>query len=273
MSFATRCSTPAQRVSQPGWSGCEIVDQRVEPDITDIVRVEGKLDAPGEAALGSRDTEVVEPAAFAQHCQDFVAVAVGPNPVGVLFELLAKRLEVTAHLEEVVGFGAFFRRTLMVLAQAVDHIAVGQKAFAADAVEPLVLAKVDVALRMDDFQEVLDRANVIRIRGANEAVVGDAQFFPSTAEDSGHAVGKGVRIRALGFCGLGDFVAVLVGPGQKESLVADQAVIPRDGVPNDRRVRMPDVRLGIDVVDGGRNRVVRHRLARCSARSARSATI
>ena len=49
------------RSVRPAESG-DIVEERVEPDVGDVVLVERKLDAPGETALGTGNAEVLETA-------------------------------------------------------------------------------------------------------------------------------------------------------------------------------------------------------------------
>ena len=48
-----------------------------------------------------------------------------------------------------------------------------------------------------------------------------------------------------------DRLAVLVGAGQEEDVLAPLAHVPREDVGGDRRVRVPEMRLGVDVVDRG----------------------
>jgi hypothetical protein len=59
-------------------------------------------------------------------------------------------------------------------------------------------------------------------------------------------------------CRLGDLVAVLVGAGQKEDVVAEPAVVAREDVGRDGGVGVPEVRVGIDVVDRRGDRVAAH---------------
>src|SRR5439155_1555142 len=52
--------------------------------------------------------------------------------------------------------------------------------------------------------------------------------------------------------GPGDVVTVLVGPREEPDAVAGQTMPARHRVGQDRRVRVAEVRLGVDVVDRGR---------------------
>ena len=76
---------------------------------------------------------------------------------------------------------------------------------------------------------------------------------------------------AVGLGGPGDLEAVLVGAGEEEDVVADQAVPAGQGVGGDRRVGVPDVGHVVHVVDrGGQEEAAGHRftLARGPSRPA-----
>ena len=64
--------------------------------------------------------------------------------------------------------------------------------------------------------------------------------------------------RPGGLGGLLHLLAVLVGAGEEVDVVAEQAVPASDGVADDGGVRVAEVRLGGDVVDGGGEEVVAH---------------
>ena len=178
-------------IADPG----EIVDQRVEPHVADEAAVEGQLDAPLEARLRPRDAEVAEPAGVAQHAERLVAVALGADEVRVLLDVLREPAEVAAHLEEVVRLAATLGRALVVAAQAVLHVALGEEALATDAVEALVLAEVDLALLPEPLQHGLHDAHVIRVGGADEAIEGEAELLPGGAEGLRVLVGDLLRRR------------------------------------------------------------------------------
>jgi len=46
-----------------------------------------------------------------------------------------------------------------------------------------------------------------------------------------------------------DLLAVLIGPGEKKYLIAHQAMRPRHGIGDHRRIGVPEMRLRIDVVN------------------------
>ena len=71
------------------------------------------------------------------------------------------------------------------------------------------------------------------------------------------AVGQLLRRDALALGRLRDRLAVLVGAGQEEHVLAALAHVAGEDVGRDRRVRVAEVRLGVDVVDR-RGDVVAH---------------
>ena len=63
--------------------GGDVVEERVEPDVGDVVLVERKLDAPGETALGTGNAEILETAGI-DEAEKFRAVALGTHEVRMI---------------------------------------------------------------------------------------------------------------------------------------------------------------------------------------------
>src|SRR5690606_37166871 len=91
------------------------------------------------------------------------------------------------------------------------------------------------------------------LAGADEVVVGDVERRPRLAEALGGTVGPGTGGHPVGLGGALNFESMLVGAGEEERLVTQQAVPAGDGVGHDRGVGVADVRGVVDVVDGGRH--------------------
>jgi len=229
----------------------DVVDERVEPDIGDVVLVPGDLDAPGQARLGPRDAEVLE--GLLQEGEHFVLVSLGPDEVGVVVDVPDEPLLVLAHPEEVVALLAKLGDRLVVGALAVDELRLGVEAFAAHAVVAAVLAEVDVASVVDLPENVLHRSDVVGVGRPDEVVVGDGQLGPEGPELAADSVGEGLGRLVVLPGRLGDLVAVLVGARHEEDVVARHAVKAGHDVAHDGRVGMPDVGRGVDIVDGRRD--------------------
>jgi hypothetical protein len=253
----------------------EVVDERIEPHVADVVLVEGKLDAPFETRFRTRDAEVLETALVAQHGQNLVAVALGTDQVRLLLECLHEPVEVAAHLEEVVRFDAPLGRAFVIPAQAVHHVPLGEEALAADAVEAFVLAKLDLSGVVHGLEDRVDRANVIRIGGADETVEAHTELLPGRPVDPRDLLGQRPGGNAALRGDLRHLFPVLVGSSQEEGLLPRHAVVTRERVDDDGGVGVADVGLGVHVVDRcGDGEAAAHRmLASRSASSARSATI
>ena len=95
------------------------------------------------------------------------------------------------------------------------------------------------------------RCVVARVGGADEEVVGDVDARQQRLEALGVAVGELLRRDALALGRLRDRLAVLVGAGEEEHLLAALAHVPGEDVGADRRVRVAEVRRRVDVVDRG----------------------
>ena len=120
------------------------------------------------------------------------------------------------------------------------------------------------------LQDALDRGDVLGVRRSDEEVVGGADTRGHVAEALRVLVGQLAGRRAEPLGGLGDGLAVLVGARQEEHVLAALPHVTGEHVGRDGRVRVPEMGLGVDVVDR-RGDVVRHRAARLLARPGHAA--
>ena len=131
-----------QRPVRPADAG-EVVDEGVEPDVGDEIRVKGQGDAPGEAAGGPGDAQVFQ--RLLQKGQHLVAVALRRDELRVLLDVPDQPVPVFGHAEEVVFLRDGHGLHQVVGTLAVHQLLVGEEALAAPAVQARVLAEVDVA--------------------------------------------------------------------------------------------------------------------------------
>ena len=226
-----------------------VVDERVEPDVGDVLLVPGQGDSPGHAAARAADREVAD--RLAQHRQHLVSVALGADEVGVVLDVFPQPRPILLHAEEVVGFAAVFGQLVAVGAFAVDQLFLGHEAFGAHAVEPGILAVEDVVVVVDVLQDLADDHLVTVLGGADEFVVLKAQAIPGVAELGRDLVAVLLGRLVGGGRGLGDLFTVLVGAGQEIGVVSPEAMEAGDDVDQDGGVGVSDVGRGIDVKDGG----------------------
>jgi hypothetical protein len=232
-----------------------VVQQRVEPHVEDVTRVPRDLDAPRQAT--SRQRYVLEP--LSDERVRLVEVMARHHEVGpVAIELLERRLE-AREAKEVVLLGVADERDLVDRAAVargdlVLHLEVG----AARAVPALVEPEVDVAVVVHALQHLLDLGLVGLVGGADEEVVGRPEARHQGLEALGVEVRELLGLKPLGVRRVGDRLAVLVGAGEEEHVLAALAHVAREHVYGDRGVRVAQVRLGVHVVDGSGD-VKRHR--------------
>src|SRR5690606_21483239 len=170
--------------------GGDVVEQRLEPDVDDVLVIPRNLDAPVEA--GAADGEVTQ--ALLDELDDFVAHAFRLHEVGVRLVQVEQRLLEAAHAEEVVGLLEHFdglgvdRAHLLALELpgSRNKVAGLLVFFAADAVVALELALVDEAIVVELLQEQLHAGLVALVGGSDEVVVGDVdglqQWLPGAVD-------------------------------------------------------------------------------------------
>ena len=253
---------PPQRVAALGPADRrQVVEQRVRPHVGGVPGsardLLGKWNPPRQ--VRSRHAHVLEP--FADDVRDLVAPVVGLDELGVGFEVLEQRLVVLGEAEEEVGL-AHLARFLLVLRTAplLVEILLQLERLAALAVEPLVLlleqrrlAALGSAGFVQAAEELLDRQLVARLRGPDEAIVGDSEGLPGRLELRRQLVHEHAGRLAGGFGRAGDLLPVLVGPGQKVGGIAALAVKTRQRVGDYLLVGMPQVGPPVHVVNRGRD--------------------
>ena len=95
--------------------------------------------------------------------------------VGIRGVVVEQALLVARQLEEVVLLGDPLDRPAVDRALAVDQLVLGVIGLARHAVEALVGTELDVAVVVDDLEELLDRPHVAGLGGADEVGVGEVE--------------------------------------------------------------------------------------------------
>ena len=186
-----------------------VVEQRVEPDVEDVLLVPGHGHAPGE--LVPREGHVAQAGADEGEC--LVVTGAGRDEVQLGVELFEALLE-GGQAEKVV---------LLLLAGELDVVngtevalvdfVVGLEVGAAGAVPALVDALVDEAVLAHAAEHVLDDLHVLGVGCADEEVVAGAEHWCERLEALGVGVGELLRLDAFGAGGVGDGLTVLVCAG------------------------------------------------------------
>ena len=167
------------------------------------------------------------------------------------FNVVNQKILVFAHAEEIVRFNDFGDVAAAFGAFAVDQVFFSEKAFVADAIPALVFRLVDFAAVVKILKHLLHDCLMSLVGGADEFVVGDAEFSPEflKTHDGFVAVGLGRHLPERGrFL---DFLPVFVGAGQKKGRHIERPVITGQHVGQNRRVGVADMRFVVDVVNRG----------------------
>ena len=251
---------PAQAPHVLAWeapaSRDQVVDERVGPDVGDLIRIPRDRDTP--RLRRPADREVAQ--ATGDEALRLVRPEAGQHEVGTLVVELEQLVLVRRQPEEPVLLLDPLRRDAVVGALAVDELVLVLEGLAADAIEPGVDVLVDVAVVVDALQEVLDEALVALIGRPDEVVDRrvDArrQLLPRDDDLVDVLLGREPLLRSYPR----HLVGVLVDSREEVRLLAALPVMAHEDVGRDRRVRVADVRRRVDVVNGC-GQVEAHRLS------------
>ncbi len=235
----------------------DVIDQRVEPDVSPGLLIERQRNAPGHSS--SRDADVLQ--APLDDPQNLLAPSLRLDEIRPLHQLQQPVL-VLAQGEEVVLLLDPVRLCPVRLALAVDQVILTLERFARDAVEALVQPLEDVPVLVDPRQQSLHRLHMTPIRRANEVVVRDSQRLPRLLERHRHPVTERLRLQPLLRSTLRHILAVLVRAHQEEHLIPAKPPVPRDTVRANLLVRRAQMRQIVDVVDRSSDVELAHRIPR-----------
>ena len=157
-----------------------------------------------------------------------------------------------AQLEEIIFLLQFDDFAVGRVEGAVRQaVLLGQKGFFLGRIKARVGCFVKMAGVVDLGEAGLDEFLVARLRGADEIVVGQLQFFGKRLPVRRELVAISLRRFAFGQGGLLDLLAVFVQAGQEKNFLPEAAPRPRDDVGDDLLVGMAEMRLAVDVINRG----------------------
>ena len=245
----------------------DVVDQRVEPDVDHAclgvpravlplrrlaVLGERKRDAPMEGFAADRD--VVE--ALAQEREHLILAVLGLDPVRVRLEMREQPVPVGRQPEEPVPLGQPLELDVRVVRAAHPVrrlVQVGRRLEAlVRAVPALVLAEVDVTVRIRAADHLLRGAAVVGIGRPDEPIGRDEELVLRVGEQLDHAIDERLRVLAELLRALRDVDRVLVRTGQEARVIALHPVPARDDVGPDHLVQGVEPGLVVRIRDGGR---------------------
>ena len=225
--------------------GGDIIGQRVQPHIHNVLGVKVHGDSPGKAGAGN--TQVVQTAL--DELDHLVFAAFGLNEVRLVLIQLEELVRIVGKAEEI----SFLLRPLD-LAAAVGAFAVFELRFRPESltggtVPAFVFALVDFTLIVKRAENLLHGFLVVIIRGADKTVVADIQKLPKVAEAFYHLIYIFLGGNTLFFRIVLNFLAVLVRAGQEHHVIPLQALITGNRVAGHGAVAVPDMRLPGGVIN------------------------
>ena len=158
-------------------------------------------------------------------------------------DVLDEPVRIFAHLKEIGLFLCRLHLPAAVRTFAIHKLGLCEEGLAGSAVHPLVISLVNISLVVQLFENLLHLLLVIRIRGADELVVGGVHQIPDSLNLPCHIVHK-LLWRHAGFLGLQlDLLPVLVGSGLEEHVIPLAPLVPGNGICQHDLVGVPDVGL------------------------------
>ncbi len=231
----------------------QVVDERVSPDVGDLALVPGQRDAPGLARAADR--EVLE--ATGDEAPRLVVAEVRQHEFRSLVVERKQPLFVRGQPEEVVLLLDVLNAIAVLRALAVDELILGLELLTADAIQTGIDVFVDVPVVVDALEEAADELLVAVIRRSNVEVGLGSDGLRQRAPHLADAIDVLLCLEALLLSDSVDLRRMLVHPGKQERVVSPLTVMPDEDVGRDRRVRVPEVRGRVHVVDR-RGQVVAH---------------
>ena len=234
----------------------QVVDERVRPDVDDLVGIPGDRDAPRLA--GPADREVLEPSGDERPC--LVRAEPGQDEVRALVVEREQLLLVRGEPEEPVRLLDPLGLDVVLRALPVDQLVLVLERLASDAVEARIDVLVDVlaAVVADPEQELLDEPLVLVVARPDEEVVGHVEAGGERPPRLHDLVRVLLRLEALLGRDAGHLRCMLVDPREQERLTTALPLVAGEDVRGHGRVRVPDVRGRVHVVDRRREVVRLH---------------
>ena len=195
----------------------DVVGQRIQPYIDDMLGIEGHRNPPGEGSTGyaqilqSGEQEVVH---------HLVLTGNGLNELGMLINVLDQFVCIFAHAEEISLLLGRLYDTAAVRALAVHQLGLRPEGFTGSTVHSLVSSLIDVPLIIETLEDLLYLLLMILIRGTDELIIGNVQQITQTADDTGDLIymflGCDAGCLSLQF----DLLSMLVSTGLEEDIIA-----------------------------------------------------
>ena len=224
----------------------DIVEERVQPHVYDVLLIKGHLYAPIKGS--ARYAQILQ-ARLYEIVQHLLAAGRRRKKIPFRKQFFYHAL-ILAQAEEVTLLARGLHLSAAVGALAVYKLTFRPEGLTGHAVHSLVLALVYVALFIELFEYLLNGFFVIFVRGAYKLIVSDVQALPQSFQIVHKLVHilLGRHTRRLG--GALYLLPVLIRARQEKHVLSVQAVEPRKRVADNGGVTRADVPLAAGIVYG-----------------------
>ena len=205
----------------------DVVVQSVHPNVYNVTGIKVHGNTPAEGGTGH--AQILQ-TGFQEVVYHFFLTRLGLNKLRMLLDVLHQAILIFAHFEEVSFFFGLFNFAATVGAFAVHQLALGEEGFAGYTVPALVVTFVNVALLVQLFEDLLYGLLMVGIGGSNELVIAGVHQIPNVFDLAGYFVNVLLGSYAVFLSVQLDLLAVFVGTGHEEYIVALQTTIAGNGV-------------------------------------------
>ena len=232
--------------------GGDVIGERIHPDIHHMLGIARHRHAPVEG--GARDRQVLK--AGAHEARHLVQPLARQNEIRNLVVEVEQLILVGGEAEEIAlllhpfdrrsGLGREPRAVLVQMG-----LVFGVIGLIADRVPAGIFVEIDVTGCLHPPPDRLRGPIMARLGGADEIVVGAVQPLDHGAETRHVAIQQVLRRQTIPRRRLLDLLAVLVGAGEKEHVIAVEALKARDGIGRDHLIGVADMRRAVRIGNRG----------------------
>ena len=186
---------------------CDVIDDRVEPNVNDVSRVVGHGNSPVKRR--ARNAQVFK--SLLDEINHVVAARSRDDKFRMIFDMFQKRVGIFRQPEEIRFLGNFFNGAVTIGTTAVFvELQFRPIRFAGRAIKSGVFAFVNVAVRLNAFKNFLHNFFVTRLTRANKIVIRDVELLPKLLEVGDNRVDIFKRSFSLSLRGTLNFLPVFV---------------------------------------------------------------
>src|SRR5262245_11968120 len=231
----------------------DVVGERVEPDVDHLRRISRHLDAPALRTFPrARNADVVEPGL--DEGQHFVPPVLGLDAQPTSLDQVEELVLIARQAEEPVALDDQLRRLVVLRAKAVMQVAGMDERLAARAVEPLVVALVEITACGTRGPKALDAGTVSRIGARADEVVSRQLQQGGEIDEPLRLLRDELRHRQTrGECGIDVLERIVVRAAQEAHVVATEPAVPRNDVCLNEFQRVAEMRIAVHIGNGGRD--------------------